>query len=1421
MSYHRLLIVVCFLIANYAYLNCSQAQINRPYFKHLTRDEGLSSNKINCIAEDKFGFIWLGTEEGLSRYDGVRFKIFKSVPGLNDNYVNSIAADPANGNLWIGTRKGICFFNRKLERFYPFSKDSGLDSVTRSCSFSKVFLDSRKRLWVAGLSGLYCISYNFSTGDGKNGKVEKNEKDGKDGEVQAVNLLGQTVVNDVFEDSHNRIWIGSNKKLFLYDPKENLVKTCNTGVKNIHVRSINEDSRKNIWVSTRNKGIILITPQGTKILHLKKGTDLKTNNVTGVAEDEKGRIWIGARDGGGIHTFGYGDKSVAKLSSHSNVPDDPNSITSNGITAVFKDKKGYIWIGTYAGLNYYDPFRKSFAHYKVNFEPDGIFTSNISCFFQDSEGLIWVGTSDAAGISMFNPDKGSFINYKSNSTQHPGLTDGVVLSITEINKNNLLIGTNNSGLFIFNKSTETFRKVNERYSGDPSISPGRITKVYRDQFGIIWVASTTTLYQFDLRTETLKPKIRVPSVREMLEYDKDIIYFATSSSGLIQYSRKSGELKSFVNKPGTNSLSNDQLNAVKKDRFGNLWIASNNGLNHFDVAKKRFKVFGTRNGLPTDIICGILIDNKDNLWLSTVNGIVKFSFSSSPFKISTFNVYDGLQANEFEKGVCLRTAKGSMLFGGINGFNYFSPDSIVSNSLVPSVVLTDFKIFNKSVSIASDDSPFKQSIHFEKAISLDYNQNFLEIEFAGLSFTSPEKDLYAYKLDGLESDWNISGTKTSASYTGLPPGTYTFRVRASNNDRIWSPDEASLKIEILPPWWKTVLFQVFVLVAVIVLTAWFFYYRTQSLRMQKRKLDLLVRERTEVIRQQNKQLEDSRDQVISLNSKIKAINEYKLQYFTNISHEFRTPLTLIINPVDKLLSEQLSETEAKENLLVVKKNTGRLLHLINELMDFRSLENKNLPLTVNHIELSKLTEDISGLFMELARQKRIEFSVEHLDENVEGWADANKLQKVIFNLIANAFNYTDHGGTITIRTRKLLQIESSGKEVTFGKVPASSLYFEFCIKDSGIGIPQENLTKVFKQFYRESITNRDTKGTGLGLSIVKELVLLHKGMISVKSEPGHGSEFKVTIPVSGELYAPAGTSAVEEVSPIYTSSQVIDLLGSIPQNVNVETNSTAKGMEHILIVEDNEELLNFISQQLSPGYKVTKARNGAEGLNFAIKYTPDVIVSDVIMPEMDGVELCRRLKENMSTTHIPVILLTAKADVESQIEGIDVGADDYISKPFAIEVFKLKIRNLIASRIKLRQLFSSSVDDIPVRTELTDPDTLFLEKVISIIKENLSNQDFGVNQLVDEMCVSISQLQKKLSRLTNHSPSEFIMLHRMKKSLELIRQPGMTITELATMVGFQDPFYFSRCFKKHFGKSPKAFAETVAEPLTTNQSAED
>ncbi|PRY53292.1 signal transduction histidine kinase [Arcticibacter pallidicorallinus] len=1376
------------------------SQSAAPDFKHLTRQEGLSSNKINCITEDKFGFIWLGTEDGISRYDGVRFKFYKTEDGLSDNYVNSISCDPENGDLWIGTRKGISFFNRKEERFYNNSNVLHIDSkdaVVFGTSILKIYLDKRNCLWVGTSLGLFYFNKDISN--------QKNPV------FKSSRLISKKVVNDIFEDSKGRLWLGTGG-LFQYDLKRNLMLPYKMPKHTANVRSIWEDSRKNLWVSTGDFGVFLIDELRGDSRHYSKGHSLLTNNITGVVEDEHGKIWIGAKDGGGLYAYDYTSSKVDFLSGHSNIPNDPKGITSNAITAIYRDKKGYIWVGTYAGLNYYDPYKKNFLLYKVNFKSDGLFNSNIRCFYQELDGKIWVGTRDEGGISQFDPQKGTFTNYKSNARAERGLTDGNVLSITSLDSDRLLIGTNSSGLFIFNTRTKAFTTPVLRYENAAVIKRGRIQLVHKDQKGTIWVGTTSSLCIYDPANSSLTSVLKIPSAVQIFEYDEDEIYIITLFSGMYNFNRKTGKLQHYTPGDKKFNLSNGRTNSIQKDNKGNLWIATNKGLNYFDVKKKEFKLYTVADGLPNNIICGILIDKHDNLWMSTVDGLVNFITSTG--KINKFNIHDGLQGNEFEKGVCLQTSDGAMLFGGINGFNYFYPDSIRKNPLVPTVVLTDLKIFNKSASINSEESPLSQSISFEKKVRLSHLQSFLEFEFAGLSFTSPENNQYAYKLEGLEEEWNVAGNKTYASYTGLQPGEYVFRVKASNNDGVWSEDEVALQIEITPPWWQTSIFRWISAVVLLGLIIWLNFYRTRSLRMQKRKLDQLVKARTEVIRRQNKQLEESRDQVVKLNSRIKAISEYRMQYFTHVSHEFRTPLTLIIGPVNKLLSGAADALEIKENLMVIKRNAGRLLHLINELMDFRSIENKNLPLRVKKINLTTLVDEIAALFVELAKEKRITFGVEHENFDVKGAADATKIQKVVFNLIANAFNYTNSGGEISVRSRITMTqpLRSEESEITFGKWIKNYTYFEVSVRDSGVGIPEESLGKVFKEFYRESLTNIDTKGTGLGLSIVKELIRLHKGHVTVKSTVDIGSEFLVRVPINIDAYASEQKESPGRDGVIYEKGQVLDLLGgAVLQSKEGVRSKSGKGREHVLLVEDNEELLQFISQQLATEYRVSQARNGHDGLKAAIKYTPDIIISDVVMPGMSGVELLIKLKDDLKTMHIPVVLLTAKADIESQMEGMEAGADDYISKPFDVDLFRLRIRNLVQSRVKLRRLFSTSVEDVPVETGVMDQDSIFLEKVISIIRNNISNSDFGAGELADQMCVSLSLLQKKISKLTSYSPTEFILLYRMKKALELIKTSGLSVGEISEKVGFKDPYYFSRCFKKHFGKSPKLYAQTLGD----------
>lgn len=1387
----RLRLIIVLIVTHFLFLNHLIAQVSGLSFKHITRDHGLASNKVLCIMQDKVGFMWFGTEDGLARYDGYQFQVYKSIPGdnnsLGDNIINCIVEEPETGNLWVGTTRGINYFNRKENKFYRNALQlPPNDNFLFTVSIKKVLIDHFGRLWICTGYGTYCYE--------KKGALPVVYR------IDSGNIPTSSTLT-IFEDSKNAIWAGTRRELCKFDPVKKAFVPYNLKVKNTQILDIYEDSRKNLWISSRDSGLFIISPKGIERFTKQNGL-LFQNRVSATIEDANGNIWIAVRDGGGVHCW---DPVAKRMSVFSHDLSNPYGINSNALVSIFKDRNGCIWIGTFAnGLNYYDRYQKKFDLYRASIKSTDIFNNNIRSAFQDLQGNIWIGTRDGGGLSKFIPATRSFVNYKYSPGNPLGLNDEYVFCMADLDAGHLFVGTYRRGVSIFDKRAGTFHPVKDHPEDTNKLSRQAVYHLTKDRYDSIWCSGPEQVYVFDAQKRTFKPRFALSNIKNMLDYSRDELYFISAGSGMYCYNRAKNKIIHYRSISDSAGLNSNYVYAIAPDSKGNIWLATiGGGINVFNPRSGKFKAYTVNDGLSNNIVCGLLIDKSDNVWASTANGLVRFNPRSGRFRV--FDVSDGLQGNEFDKQVYYQAKTGEMIFGGSNGFNYFHPDSIKENPIVPEVVVTDFKIFNKPVPIG-DDSPLSQHIMFTKDITLTHKQSFVTFEFVALNFSSPAKNKYAYKLEGLEDDWVEAGNNRIATYSNLPAGRYIFRVKASNNDGVWNNTGASIRITVLPPWWETWWFITLVIISIIAATVSYFYYRTRLLRFQKQRLELIVKERTKLVTEQ-------RDQLMKLNNKLKDVNRLKLQFFTNVSHEFRTPLTLILGPVDKILSVWTKKDEVFNYLLLIKRNTSRLLNLINELMDFRSIESSKIELQLSTNDIDKFTLNIADVFKELAERRHIKYEIFGCGP-VKALFDAGKFEKVIYNLISNAFKYTPSGGSIQVysgisRTQGKTGPLKNG--IMIGKLIPNCNYYGIKIKDSGIGIDAEHLTDIFGEFYRVPTAGIYAIGNGLGLATAKEFVKMHKGVIIVESDKNQGSVFEVRIPLDPKLFDEQMKTQESDYNLTYSKNQIHTFLD---EEHAILTEMAAGADEKskkplILIVEDNQDLRNFLVHQFSPNFKVLKALNGSEALKQAVKYTPDLIISDVMMPVMDGIELCKQLKSKLQTSHIPVVLLTAKSDVESQLLGLETGADDYIPKPFDIGVLQAKVSNILQSREKLRQLFSASAEVVPAKITSSSQDENFLQKALDIVQTNISNPEFGVSDLVDQMCVSRSLLHKKLVGLTNQSAMDFITTIRLKKALEFMNTTSLTIQDIALKVGFSDPKYFSRCFKKHFGTPPKTFTDQL------------
>ena len=1312
------------------------------YFEHLTRDDGLSSNRVNHIIEDSLGFIWFGTEEGLNKYDGYSFEAVNDLlvdkHSFQDLAINFILEDLTKPNLWLATRKGLIYFNRYQDKFEKLP-GTELDNAGASSNITSLCFDKAGNLWIATINGLYIR-------DHKTRQIKTLIKSGKG---------NYSKILTVYRDQKNRMWIGSHSGIFLFNENSQTFKKYFDLPDLKMVTIITEDRKGNFWIGTDQSGLFIGTDKngGTLLKRLsKENGKLASNRIYGIIENTPDNYFVLARDGG-LYEYNF---SLDKLRYYPYDIHNPDGINSTALITGFKSSNNIIWIGTYnSGVNYLDKSQKRFILYHVNFKENGLFNNNIRALAEDSEGYVWIGTKEGGGLSRFDKKKGIFKNFKKTGRPN-GLSDDYIFSICELNPHELLIGTFREGLARFNKKTETFSYYVHRENDYNSLSDNRVYVIFKDKKGTVWVGNYFDLQTFDPKTGLFKTLEGIFRPRCFWQHQNQL-WIGTRGDGIYVLDDQYRILHHFTYNPADSTgLSSDDIYTIRGSG-DTLWFGTRHGLNRLILSKNQLHTFTVNDGLPSNWIRGMEIDNQGNIWVSTSKGLSKLDMNTGKFH--NYDVRDRLQGNEFERYVSLKTHDGYLLFGGHNGFNIFKPEDIIDNTKIPPVYITDVSLFNQSLKPGLKNSPLKNDILFTDHILLNHNQSTITFHYVALNYTSPEKNHYKYLLEGFEEKWNDAGTNTFAVYTNIPPGEYTFKVIGSNNDNYWNTQGASLAVTVNPPFWKTGWAY---LIYFLLITAIFYTVR-----------------RIIVFRiEQNKLLEFERLD----KERLKEMNQSKLRFFTNISHEFRTPLTLISGPLEKLQKEKKWDKSHQYLLELVNNNVKRLLLLVNELMDFRKAEHGLLKLHVSKHDLPKNLQESIACFEEKAKEKHLKISFDiQIPEHFETWYDKSILDKILFNLLSNAIKYTPENGTIKIS----LTLDENG-------------YAVLSVANSGKGIPKDKLNNIFERFYQVDNDNNLYEGTGIGLTFSKRLIEAHKGTITVESTPNEWTTFTITFPVKKEMFDPKEFSKHE-------GNHEAGLVFKGPETAYnpTEHSKTANGKK-LLIVEDHDELRDYL-KFIFKDFTVIEAANGKEGLEKAKKESPDIIISDIMMPLMDGLEMCEKIKTDFSTSHIPVILLTAKADIQHKIKGVETGADAYIEKPFNTEYLKAVVNNLLQQRERIRKKFSEEPDMEIKEATVCASDRKFIEKTRSIIEQNIGNADFSIEMLGKELGLSRSQLFRKFNVLFNLKPNELIKTEKLKYAKKLLLSGNYNVNEVAEMAGFKSTSYFITSFKKHYGKTPSSF----------------
>jgi signal transduction histidine kinase/ligand-binding sensor domain-containing protein/DNA-binding response OmpR family regulator len=1332
------------------------------HFAHIDFNQGLSHNQINCIYKGQRAFMWFGTMSGLNRFDGYTIKSFRhsihDTGSLSDDFISKIVTGPFN-KLWIGTRMGFNIydpatekFDRAVPRYLQKLGMPGYD-LTDIVPFDKGFL------FVYRDQGLFYFEENKPIIP-----------------LISNNTREVNVIADVKTDSQNNIWVVyCNGLMELYDgrskkaiSRSNLLQQ-KQGVNKFSYRLF-IDSQNELWVygSGIINGIYRLNPAKNYLQQIanNEGTAILSSNIiVSVVQDDKGLLWI-ATDHGGINIL---DKNNMKVQVLLNDAANSSSLAQNSLTHLYKDDLGIIWVGTFKqGINYYHESIIQFPLYRHDAANKTTLPYNdVNRFVEDAKGNLWIGTN-GGGLIYFDRANNTFKQYRHNAGNDNSLANDVIVSLLIDHNNVLWIGTYFGGLDSYDGRSFTHHRHNEKDSN--SISDNRVWEIYEDRNKDLWIGTLESgLEKYDrannrfIHFKPMAPNSVHMGYVSAITEDRQGNLWVGTSYGIDVRDKKTGAFNQLLGRE--TKLSNDNVISIFNDSRGFTWVGTRDGLNIYNPQTNTFQSFGKEEGLPDNAILNIVEDNAHDLWVSTPNGISRVSCSgtlTAGIRISCINYDrpDGLQGKEFNENAALKTGKGELVFGGPNGFNLFNPANLKFNTFEPKVVLTGLQVFNQN--IAPGDKLSKQVI-LQKAIAeteeirLRYDENIFSIEFAAPVYINTQKNKYAYRLEGFNRNWLYTdGSNRKATYTNLDPGVYTFYVKASNDQGVWNEQALAVKIIILAPFWRTPLaYLLYALAALAIL-----YFARRMVIQQTKMRFALEQERKEAHR-------------------IRELDLMKIWFFTNVSHEFRTPLSLILTPLERMISTA-GEPARRSQYQLIHRNARRLLNLVNQLLDFRKMEVDELKLHATDGDMVQFIEETAGSFTDIAEKKQIKFSYSATLKSLYAHFDHDKLERIIFNLLSNAFKFTREKGQVAVEVSAIKTGDGTSLEIK--------------IKDSGIGIPPHRHEKIFERFFQHNVPGTMVnQGSGIGLAITKEFVNLMNGVIAVQSEEGRGSVFTVTLPVK--------EAAPAIVQP--SVNEVMTIEEGEPETGAPVT--TGKKEYTVLLVEDNEDFLFYLKENLREFYNIAVAVNGKEGWQKTLSVHPDIVVSDISMPVMNGIVLCGKIKQDPRTKHIPVVLLTALASEEQQLYGLETGAADYMTKPFNFEILVSKIRNLLQQQTSLKQVFTKQVAVKTTDVQVEDPNQRFVQEALAIVERNISNADFSVEELSRALLLSRAAVYKRLFVLTGKTPIEFIRQLRLQRAAQLLEKSHMTVAEVAYETGFNNPKYFSKYFKAEYGILPSAY----------------
>lgn len=1329
-------------------------------------NEGISQLSVMTIYQDSRGYLWFATKNGLNRFNGKEYKIYHREDGneqsLSNNSVTSITEDQ-EGYLWVGTNNGLNRIDLNTNEIKRYNLETnGLVAN----SISTVYTDRSGCLWVGTWEGL-----NRYNREGDHFEYIPIEDDTE--RAMIVTLL---------EDSSGRFWIGTrNKGLLLCDHQMNLISQFTSESKNMplnnnNITSIYEDDKKQIWVGCKNSGLNKINLRDNEVTsYTNLNSGLSNNSVRCIIEWQ-GKLLIGTFDG--IFDLDKATERIVKVAGY----DDINkSLSHYSVYCFCVDRDKTLWVGTFAGgVNYLNKFTNRFVLHKPQ-EELNIRTGIYGAITYESPEDLWIAT-EGYGLLNYNKRTNESHYYLIDPSVRFAFNTNIIKSVF-YEDGYVWCGTTKGEIYKFNIKTKKF-SLYHQYPIEYSIY-----SIIRDHNGVLWVGGASTEFGLtcfvnDSLVTTFYNNVDEPiyfsNVRCILEEEDGVFLLGSTAEGLLRFDTHKKQLTKYSNEASVEKyrIPNNYISAIVRTKSGEIWGSTyGGGIFQLDESKAIRRIMTVREGLLDNNICTLVESSDQRLWMSTVNGLIMFDPAKD--EVRNYHRHNGIDIREFTLHSGIALPDGSLCFAGSNGFVTFHVEAMDKNNNIPPVVLEQLSVNNHPVEVGDESAILDKVLDGMETIRLAYNENNFSITYQALNYIYATQNQYAYKLEGYDTDWNYVGERNSAFYTNLSPGKYVFHVKASNNDGVWNEEGRSLIIIVQPPLWRTWYAYLFYVIALAAIIYGILYYVNI-----KRNLEAGLK---------MKQLEKQKQE---------EFHQAKIRLFTNFSHELRTPLMLIITPFEELVKRVDIPAELHDKLSIIYKNAQKLLLLVNQLMDLHKNQAGSMDLKVSEGDICEYIKEIYYAFNQIALTNEVKFTLNCTPKTINGWFDKSLLEKVVFNLLSNAFKYTASGESVLMEVSEVTLKELDPKRTDGLYKDENSQYVILKVKDSGKGIEEGEADKIFTPFYQIPETSGiNLSGTGIGLSLVYTIVQLHRGVIYVDHTETKGACFVVILPVSRSAFSEEQIES-REIDKIAEITNTEDILVSLPVTENKD-----QPKYKILLVEDDKDVRDYLKKSLEAEYIVIEAADGVRAYEKVVQDFPDLVLSDIMMPKRDGLELCTMIKNDIRIGHIPVILMTARSMVVHIKEGFQAGADDYIVKPFNMDVLQTRIRSLLASREQLKKLYGKRFSPDVMGIEVKSADERFSQKLFDVIEKNISNEKLDVELLCTEIGISRANLYRKLKSITELSPMELIRNKRLEMAAKLLKESEMNVSEIASHLGFNSHSYFSNSFKAFYGCTPTEFVQ--------------